>query len=276
VVRTTNSIESLSRWLDALLPENPNMHLMYYGDAETTRKVIELREENIAKGLPSVMLITQGKSGSISVGNIFNSGFNLPSFAYSFGEYKVIPSWINDFARGGSCYTTHLTPSEENIELIKASGIQKIIVHVRDPRQAIISMIHHRQSYPEQAPEISGSDFREKDISDQLQTVSNNYTDYIDWITGWVNASTRIPIHFSMFNNLANEPEKFVQGYVDFYGVSPQHFSLQDAITQHAGTDYHMRKGATDEWREVMPEKWQKLFSLMLPGHIKQKFNWPD
>ncbi len=275
-VRITNNISPLCRWLNHILPDHPNMNLMYYGDAELTERFTQIREENIAKGLPSVVLITQGKSASISISNIFNSGFGLPSFAYSFVDYQVIPSWIQDYARGGACYTTHLSPSQQNIISLKESGIDKIIVHVRDPRQAIISTIHHKQSYPDQAPEISQSGFGTHNIETQLQALSGIYTDYIDWLNGWVDAAKELPIHFSVFYKFVENKEKFIQEYLDYYGAPEAYFDYEQATKIQEGTDYHLRKGLTNEWRDVMPEKFQKHFSFLLPDHIKEKFGWVD
>jgi hypothetical protein len=78
------------------------------GAASRARK---LRAENIEKGLPSIAVATIGKAGTVSVASIFNSGFELPGFAYSLIDLGVIESWARDFTRGDAFYTTHLRPT---------------------------------------------------------------------------------------------------------------------------------------------------------------------
>ena len=64
----------------------------------------------------------------------------------------MIAPWLAEYLRGGACYTTHLQPTPENIELLAAGGAKPIIVHVRDPRQILVSVLEHRRRYPNQLP----------------------------------------------------------------------------------------------------------------------------
>src|SRR4051794_7030607 len=56
-----------------------------------------MRRIALERGLPSALLITQGKSGSVSIGNIFTSGFSLPTVLYSFMDIRVVLPWAEDF-----------------------------------------------------------------------------------------------------------------------------------------------------------------------------------
>ena len=94
--------------LDDMLADYPNMHLLIDYDPQLISTFTTLRDSNIRKGLPSIILVTQPKSASISVGGIFHYGFNLPSFVYSLANLEVIKTWMHDYARGGACYVTSL------------------------------------------------------------------------------------------------------------------------------------------------------------------------
>src|SRR5262249_26993321 len=120
----TARISEVSAWLDGALAKFPDIHLLVDHDPGLIRRMLELRETHIANGLASVVLVTQGKAASISVSSIFNSGFHLPSFAYSLVDHEVIESWARDYARGGSCYTTHLKPEPINVERLKKAGLR--------------------------------------------------------------------------------------------------------------------------------------------------------
>ena len=187
--------------LDGLLAGHPDMHLLVDYDPELIRRCVDLRASNIALGLSSVVVVTQPKSASIPIANIFCSGFNLPSFAYSLANVEVIQSWARDYARGGACYVTHLEPSAQNIDRLKQASIEKVIVHVRDPRQSLLSMIHHLTRYPNNLPALSRNAFDGRSISDQVSELMDFYIRRIRWIQGWMDAESRLSAMFSTFES---------------------------------------------------------------------------
>ena len=271
----TGKSRELATWLDALIVEYPNMHLLCDDDQKTVQRIIELRESNIQKGLPSIVLVTQGKAASVSVASIFNSGFNLPSVAYSFVTLEVIESWARDYARGGACYTTHLLPTRRNIACLKRSGIDKVIVHVRDPRQSLLSMIHHVSRYPDQLVRLA-REFGEKSIAQQIDDLLAVYVSRVHWILGWIEAESEMNIMFSTFEEFVQDEERFIRRYLDFYGAPIEHFSYQNAVTRHEGTDYHFRSGEIAEWRDHFPSKQASYLSNWIPRELKERFGWSD
>jgi hypothetical protein len=273
--RATGRVDELTARLDALLARHPNMNLLCDDDPDSIQRLCELREANIKKGLPSVALITLPKSASISVANIFTSGFNLPSFAYSFITVGVMESWAHDYARGGACYATHLRPTPSTVERLKRSGISKIIVHVRDPRQTLLSTVHHLSLYPDQLITLTKT-VTHRPIAQQIDELMDFYIHRIRWIAGWMEAESKLDLMFSTFEDFVSDRRAFIQRYLDFYGAPPEHFSYESAVERHQGTDYHYRKGEISEWRNVFPSKQAAYLSSLVPKEVKQRFGWLD
>jgi hypothetical protein len=274
--RITRRTREIVRWLDGLLSNHPNMHVLVDYDPDFLRRMVSLREENIAKGLPSVVLVTQGKAASIPVANIFNSGFHLPSVMYSFVAEEVVENWASDFARGGACYTTHLYPKRVNIERLKQAGIKKVIVHVRDPRQTVLSMVHHVTMYPDQLPWLSRNDFGNLAIADQLSELTEFFIGRVLWIQGWLDAESELDILFSTFEDFVSDRNAFTRRYLDYYGDHEQHFSWQNAIQAQHGRDQHFRSGRTDEWRGVFPRREAEFLTTCIPKAMRERFNWSE
>lgn len=270
----TGRREHVARRLNDMLPRYPHMH--YLCDEPSLERVIALREENIRAGLPSALLVSQAKSGSVAVGNIFNSGFNLPSVCYSLVNLDVIDTWARDYARGGACYVTHLRPSAEKVTQLRRAGIDRLIVHVRDPRQALISLVYHASLYPEQLPEFTRRMGREPTITERARAALPEYYNAIEWISGWLDLAGDIEILFSTHEQFVADRAAFVERYLAFYGGDRAYFSLENALGQHAGTDYHFRSGRTDEWREVLEPEFAEWLSGALPGRLKVVFGWGD
>lgn len=279
VIRTlkeTGKAAELAEWLNDILPLHPRMNLIYDSSPDQVQRVLDLREANIAKRLPSIVLVTQAKSASVSVGRIFNSGFNLPSFSYSLMTLEVIDSWARDYARGGACNNIHLEPDPHNIARLKRAGLDKVIVHIRDPRQSLLSLIHHFPRYPQDSPVLARGAFDREPIGRQLDVMFLTYLEGIRWIQRWVDAEKEIQILFSTFEDFVMDRDRFMERYIEFYGGPREFFSYDAAVSEHAGTDYHFRRGQIDEWRSVFSAAQAKRLSEWLPETLKSRFGWRD
>lgn len=274
-IRCCGRLEQVVSRLEHHFDRYPHMHLMYYGPDHLCDYFIARREDLAARHVPSVALITQAKSASISIASIFTSGLALPSFAYSLVNHAIVPAWLRDYARGGACYVTHLWAHPQAMRQLKQSGIDKIAVHVRDPRQALVSLMHHVDMYPDQLVEIRNGEFIDAPVEQKLRLLMTHYVTSVEWIAGWVRASKELPVHFTTFEDFTRDKQAFIQSYVDWYDVPAAEFSYENATARHVGTDYHFRKGEVSEWRQVIPEAMQKRLSLILPDDIKEKFAWP-
>jgi hypothetical protein len=274
VVEMFGKVNEMAAQLETLLSRYPGINAVCGNSPAEVERVLQLREANIAKGLPSALLVTQGKSGSVSVANIFNSGFNLPSFAYSLVNLKIIPGWLKDYIRGGVCYVTHLNPTSENIDLLKKGGVNKVIVHIRDPREAFVSSVHHLSHYNYQTPAYDNEQFRQTSLSHKVEALVLYYYQPITWILGWLRAERSLNIHFSTFNEFVHDKDRFVDQYLDFYGGNRALFNREHATTMREGTDYHFRMGKTNAWQEGLAPEQIEHMNAGLPGALRERFGW--
>jgi hypothetical protein len=262
-----NRIAEVSTRLDSLFTEHPRINDMGGNLFSVAR-----RSRNIAKSLPSVALVTQGKSASLSVSAIFNAGLGLRTVAYSLIQLDVIDSWARDFARGGACYTTHLDPTPHNINLLAKYRV-KTVVHVRDPRQALLSLAHHVDRYPEQGPAF-GSATNELHPIERVEALMAHYRSSLKWIAGWLQAEPRLDIMFSTFEDFVIDRQGFIDRYLDFYGAGQKQFSYRKAVHARWGTDYHFRRGEIDEWRRVLPQDTVSRLNDAMPPALADRFGW--
>jgi sulfotransferase family protein len=272
----THNAEALAARLDPMLARYPDMALLCDENPIEVQRLRDLRQSNIDKGLPSVVLITQPKSGSVSVGGIFNIGFNLPSFAYSLFNLEVMESWTRDYVRGGVCWVTHLLPKSNNIARLKRGGVSKIIVHVRDPRQALLSWMHHISRYSAEFPESANRRLAARSGAELVEEFFDDYVSSIRWIEGWMDAEAELTVLYSTFESFVEDQERFVNRYLEFYEGAVEHFSFERAMNRVEGTDYHFRLGQPDEWRAVFPREEAKRLTRWLPERLKERFKWSD
>lgn len=98
--------------------------------------------------LPSIWLITLPKSGSVFLTNTIAYGLGMRLFndlatvsVINWG-YSLTEERMKDFSQGGCVGFSHLVPSEWNARLL-ARSLHRCVLHVRDPRNAIVSSVHH-------------------------------------------------------------------------------------------------------------------------------------
>jgi len=178
--------------------------------------------------------------------------------------------------RGGVCHTTHLEPDAGQMLRLRNAGIHRVIVHVRDPRQTLVSMVHHLDMYPEQMVGLRASAKEADTVSAKAMAVLRFYRQEVSWITRWVEMEKHIAVHFSTFESMVSDWDRFVDRYIDFYGGYSKVFSKKDAETRHETLDYHFRSGRSDEWREVFSKEQADELSAMLPQNLKDRFDWPE
>lgn len=266
-LRETGSVARTADLLDGLFAAQPTMTTISIHDPLDNADALELRASRLNRGLPSAAVITLTKSGSVSVGAILSSGFGLPTVTYSMITEAVVPSWAWDFALGGACYVTHLRPTPAVVEQMKQAGIERVFVHVRDPRQAFLSWLHY-------APSLWG-ERAAAELEQRFSAQFGWYLEAVDWVHGWSEAAAALPIHFSTFEAFVADREAFIDRMVAAYGGDPEHFDKDAATTRYEGVDYHLRRGEVDEWRRAFTPAQIERLNAALPAALADRFGWP-
>jgi len=275
ILGATRTVDEMSSWLTEHSKDNVDFTLM---PATFGRKSIlvsrRLRQKALDRGLPSPILITQGKSASVSVAAILASGFGLPTVLYALLSQRVIGPWLTEYLRGGACYTTHLDPSQENVGLLLKGGAAPIIVHVRDPRQQVVSLMEHYRRYPNQREGSLRTKPESSDESDLHELIAGRLLSLVRWIEGWVSASDDLNINFTTFEEFVTDRDRFLDRILSFYGGDTRYFDKAAATTEQAAVDYHRRIGSVDEWRTRLSASQIEEINAAVPNLLWDRFGW--
>ena len=198
----------------------------------------------------------------------------LPSYLSSY-ELNLMPDRVMG---------THAGAIEANMKTLPIIT-DKILVIIRDIRQSVVSKVAYSE-YLRYSGNISAllkyqypDDFFHWSIEKKIDWQIENYyvPSDIEWISGWlkIDEDPNFPceIHFSKFEDLANNPKKYFKDILSFYGIPNEKFTYPKTPTFKLKT--HFRTGSTDEWRVVLNnEQIQKINSL-IPEEWFDRFNWP-
>lgn len=191
---------------------------------------------------------------------------NLPADAFS-----EIPKY------GYSAIKTHITPSSQNVDILVKSGIHKVIVMYRDPRDIIVSNYYHvLKDNPWMVGDPEYANYNAMTKQDALSHSMNLIVDdYCSWVRGWrevAKSNSEIECLFVRYEDLRNNRKDVFKNIVSFYGIhlseeqfvgvmqasenKPGYLSLTG---REPGTRSTKRKGASGDWKKELNSQQQEF-----------------
>ena len=277
VLDETKHAPDVAAWLDHEFRPNSVVNYLTGGDfsRENKEKARRRREQLIDNDIPSCALVTMGKSGSVTISQILQAGFDLVGTAYSLVNLQVVPAWARDFARGGAFYCTHLIATPENVAALKDAGLTKIILHARDPRQVILSYVHHCERYPNERPELLAIGFDDMSMEERIDWfLGKPWRHFIEWLNLWIQAMDKLDVRVFTFEEFVADRDTYVDRLIAAYGGDPIRFDRTAALADATGKDFHRRKGQTDEWRDVFTPAQIERVNRDMRDEFFEKFGW--
>ena len=242
------------------------------------------RDAGIERGLPALIISTLPKSASESIWNKLTQGLGLAQCYLSLGLFPdccLVPSRVKEAAKGGVAVKEHIGPTPHNIATLRNAGIDRLIVHHRDPRQATLSWAHFARD--DVSKRIMGPLWRK--IVPPAAALSGDMAGLMDWcidrylphqiafLAKWrevaAQADPPLSVLFMSFESFLRAPEDYFARALEFYGIE------QSAFQAEADAEVvHLRKGETDEWRGVFTEAQRERAWALIPPDMAQDFGW--
>lgn len=230
------------------------------------------QQDAIGRDLPSMLMVTLPKSGSIYIWTTVSDSLRMPMFrvalTQSLTEETIVPALLEVFSDGGMTAQHHLHPSEENIARLKEAGFTRFIVHFRDPRQAAVSWWHYQLK-------IGAARERERSQEEIEEVIWLGYLEpAARWLQGWLDIHDNDPdfdLVLSTQEELAGREVEHISALLRGIGVPEDRISLEAG--QRSGRT-HFRKGAKDEWLSFYSDAFKKRSVDLVPNEIARRFGW--
>ncbi len=238
---------------------------------------------------PAILMASLPRSGSVYLFDALTRGLRKPGHGGAVGgifpNHTVCQAGMSRVIRLGLAAHTHLAPSRTNlIELSVRLRLERMLVQVRDPRQALASWFHFMPSVVTELDRTHALHYQLPDeywcwsTEQQLDWQIEHWLAWvIDWINGWVEA-TKEPwfttkLHFARHEDLAADPRRFFDDILTFYGIERDLFDYPSRPSFIG--DRNFRLGATDEWRQLLTPRQVEKASAMIPRALYEQFDWP-
>ncbi len=234
----------------------------------------------------SILISSLHKSGGTYVFKTLEEGLGLRHVHIGNGyfPYEMIQfEKIIEFSKGGCIDNKHIDASKANLWFLKHYGVRSV-VHVRDPRQSLLSWIHYiinnipegedhmeTPGYTVASPprEWYALPFAEK--VDYF--IENNLAYLVEWINGWLAAreSADLPVLFTDYGALLRDEAGFFRRILEFCGYDPAQFPSSRPDKDER---VNFRRGNPHEWREALSEDQQGRVTEAIPAVLFDVFGW--
>lgn len=173
-----------------------------------------------------------------------------------FPYYFVIPNSLERVRQGNMIRHEHFNTSRINIEVL-SRYTDRLIVHLRDPRQATLSWMHHAERLHREHPDgfivnihfTFPDGYEDRTFEQRLDWhIDTQLRSIFEWISDWVayaNTGGKVKVLFTRYEDFLKDEQSFFRRILDFYDIPQQAFIYSPAEKTMA---FHFREGRADEW----------------------------
>lgn len=231
-----------------------------------------------------IFVNTLPKSGSVYIVNCLKKNLSHKGYSFiriskdRFHDDYLNTSLLSHIKNKKYLSQEHVDASETNLRILK-KALPKFVLHLRDPRQAMLSWVHHVEKVQLNHKFLWSEDicppeeyftwpFEEK-IDWQIE---HYLSACVDWIEEWCNAidSGGLDILVTTFEEMKQDQDAFFKRILKFYNLNTPDFQT---IPFQPGKNHH-RKGSVDEWKIVCTPNQIARINEMVSDELLERFGW--
>jgi hypothetical protein len=236
--------------------------------------------------VPGILLTTMPKSGSVyimrTLARSIDVEFMTKNAAHGFyPTYFLIPKQLDYIGEGNVVRHEHFDASPINISMLLAHE-QRLVLNLRDPRQALLSWTHHINRLLAEWPRTTNYTLNEPPpeyLTWSFQTqldwqIETHLRSTEQWLRSWINHTgegSPLRVLITRFEELVADEAAFFARIVEFFGVPPGRFRLRPAQKTIAN---NFRLGSCDEWRSVFTDAQKARAVEVVGADVLQHFGW--
>lgn len=246
-------------------------------------KLVRLRRPS---NFPTIFLAALPKSGSAFISKTLARALGSRRVNSSGGYYPAALLNIKLLERtlgGGYVLNSHIDPSPININVIREL-VDRLNVHFRDPRQHLLSLVHHMNQLHQKFPRKllrwnppPPAEYFNWEINRQIDwQMANFYSKAIDWMSRWVDAEQNElagRVRITEYSDFLSDNRQFVRDILEFFGIDPESVTIPETEKKESP---HYRKADPKEWTSVFSAEQIEQATGLIPESLRQRFNWVD
>jgi len=236
--------------------------------------------------VPAVLLNTLPKSASVFVLEVLAAALNKSVVTISPGYFPrdtVDVRSLNRLIREKGIAQSHLDASEFNGRFL--AKIEKVVVQFRDPRQSMLSWLHHldrlnksaNKDFLETVSPLLPPDYFSFSFEKKFDYQMKFYLpQVVTWMNEWVSFYEKVAnekrLMIGTYEAFVADPKAYFGGIFEFLGI-PNTRQIQLPVVRPT-TEKNFRLGKPNEWESVFTDDHKKTASAIIPKDLRFRFNW--
>jgi len=284
----TDALDAAHRETAALSGElaavNATVDALHEELAAVKAELAAERARVAATRLPSVLIVSVPKSGTVFINGMLAHGLRFKNFPISCGYFPndiVDVARAREFAGGNMVASEHLEPSGMNLQILR-HFVCRWVVHIRDPRSVVVSWVHHTDRLlPDSREAFLGvlpmppQNYLSLRFEEKLSwTIDHFLPVVVHWTRAWldvIDAGTD-QILLTRYDDLRSDERGFVERILDFYAI-PRGVYTPPSIDRTVAVS-HFRTGRTDEWRDMLSAEQLRRANSGIGSDLLARFGW--
>lgn len=238
---------------------------------------------------PPILITALPKSGSEYLFAIFRKGLGKQwtrgVATNAFPDSELVEFGLDRLIATRASAKVHAPASPLNLFLLfQHYKFDRVVVHVRDPRQALVSYANFMPAVLADGAQVHRLQIPADYVSWPFERQLDWQIDHwlpgaIAWTADWAAAGERPDLRerilFTRFAEMVADRRALTEKILDFYGVDHALFDFEAQGDPKAG-QLNFRSGQTDEWRRVLSEPQLAKVATMMPRDLLSRFDWAE
>jgi hypothetical protein len=189
--------------------------------------------------------------------SMWSGGSRVRGGKWGLDEGSLEISVVEQVMREGGLCGSHIHPGGQNLEILKYYQ-PNVLIHVRDPRQALVSAVHFFNSnkqflHNELLLKINGlpKNYFDLPVDKQIDFLIPTFFRYaLDWISKWeqvMDQSILDNVIFLKYENFIANETSYFQDVFDLVGLNCTYEK-----TSPKANERNFRSGSKDEWKQTL------------------------
>jgi len=181
------------------------------------------------------------------------------------------------FRAGEHIAQNHLAPTAENMQLLEQFK-PKMVLHMRDPRQALLSWVYHLdwKSRTEPGSLKMRPGYFDHSISSKIDFQIENYLPrLVSWAERWVEIADqgKLQILITSQYELRRDEKVFFNAILSFYQIE---LDFTPPTLPRTLEETHFRKADPEEWKRTFTPEQAVRATSAIPHALNRRFGWSD
>jgi hypothetical protein len=192
-----------------------------------------------------------------------------------------MPAAFERFRQGNIVRQEHFDASPINLHIC-GRYVDRLVLHVRDPRQATLSWTHHVNRLLNLHPDAINStihqppdDFLRWGLDRQLDWhIERHLGSLVAWLRQWLSQDTRqarLNILWTTYDELVADEHALVMRILRFYEIPTARLELRPPEKTMA---HHFRSGNPEEWKAVLTAGQKERCLAIVGRDLLDHFGW--